>query len=42
MSNELLVETIECLKKTYTTANNEERRAAENRLKELGKLNTIK
>lgn len=42
MSNDLMMETIQCLTKTFTTADKTERLQAEERLKQLGKQNFIK
>jgi hypothetical protein len=37
MSNELMMETIQCLNKTFTATDKNERQTAEARLKQLGK-----
>jgi hypothetical protein len=37
MSNELMIETIQCLNKTFTVVDKKERQEAEARLKQLGK-----
>jgi hypothetical protein len=38
MSNELIAETIECLRATFKVTDNELRKQAEERLKSLGKI----
>jgi hypothetical protein len=38
MSNELIEETINCLRATFKTSDNELRKQAEERLKQLGKI----